>query len=325
MSNNVSVLNVDELRIAVQSELAFRHCGSMRRFSYAEQRGGKETLYGLTGAVYCMSTLGISYGNRRLRQNAADRLLSYQGRDGKFRGGYSPAHAAHMVIGSLNLLGQPVPPHIAPLAPTDPAVLAGWLELHDWSSTHKDLCAQVIPLLASGLVGVEWVNIFTNAIAGRLDPSRPLGTWCEADAPRFRVISCIYHVLSAFDAGLLPYPEPEWLIRRLLDLRWDLVDETVERTVCTDGDWAILLLRLCEILPDYYVQVHEAILRVSARRVREWHYNRSRVLELNTHHLFCYLWGTAVFQAVVRDHYTGGVVIDPLNDPSLYRLRMRLD
>jgi hypothetical protein len=35
---------------------------------------------------------------------------------------------------------------------------------------------------------------------------------------------------------------------------------------------------------------------------------------------YCYLWGTAVFQSCVRDHYTGGYVRDTLNDPALFRV-----
>lgn len=153
-----------------------------------------------------------------------------------------------------------------------------------------------------------------------LDTARPLETWCAADAPPWRVISCIYHVLSSFDAGRLPYPQPEMLFRRLLDLRWGEAGVDEQRTVGTDGDWALLLLNLCHVLPAAFPEAMAAILRVSARRVRDWHARHNAILSATTHHLWCYLWVTAVFQAAVRDHYTGGVAIDTLNNPAFYRL-----
>jgi hypothetical protein len=155
----------------------------------------------------------------------------------------------------------------------------------------------------------------------RLDPQKPRETWCSADAPPWRVISCVYHVLSAFDAGRIPYPQPDLLLRRLLDLHWDTAAKDEHRTVCTDGDWALLLLELSKLLPSRFAEVMGAITRVSARRVRDWHENREAILSTSTHHLYCYLWVTAVFQAAVRDHYATGVVIDTLNNPALFRLR----
>jgi len=312
-------LDIDALRQAMATELDSRRCGA--GFSYAEVRGGAETLYGITGAVNILSALGLPLGDRDRRRDAAARILRYQDAGGRFHGSDGPGHAALMVVGALNLLGEPVPANLAPLAPTDPAALVDWLDHLDWTSTHKELCGQTIPLLASDRVGPDWVAAFVRGIAQRLDPARPLETWCSADAPPWRAISCIYHVLAAFDAGRLPYPQPEWLLRRLLDLRWDDAGDDEQRTCCTDGDWALLLLRLCETVPDGFVPSMAAIRRVSARRVRNWHAHRDTILSLSTHHLWCYLWVTAVFQATVRDHYAGGVVIDTLNDPALHRLQ----
>jgi hypothetical protein len=255
-----------------------------------------------------------------VRRDAADRILSYRDAAGWFEGSDGPGHALHMVVGALNLLGERVPGDLAPLAPTDPAALSAWLDRHDWASTHKELCGQTIPLLASGGVSRAWTDVFVQTIAARLDPDRPLETWCSAEAPAWRVISCTFHVLSAFDAGRLPYPHPELLMSRLLGLRWDEVADSEPRTLCTDGDWAWLLLRLCEHVPHYGEAAISAIRRVSARRVREWHANREAILGVSTHHLYCYLWVTAVFQSCVRDHYTGGYLRDTLNDPALFRL-----
>lgn len=319
MNEAEPILRIDALRLAVAAELASRRCAD-EGFSYAETRGGPETLYGLTGAVNTMAALGIRPGNRERRRDAAARILRYQAADGTFRGSDSPGHAVHMVVGALNLLGEPVPANIAPLAPTDPAALDGWINRLDWTSTHKELCGQTIPLLASGRVGPEWVAAFVQEVEARLDPARPLATWCAPDAPPWRVISCIYHVLSVFDAGRLPYPQPEMLLRRLLELRWDEAGNREQCTFCTDGDWALLLLRLCDAVPVGFAPAMAAIRRVSARRVREWYDHRAAILSASTHHLWCYLWVTAVFQASVRDHYAGGVVIDTLNKPELFRL-----
>jgi len=314
-----AALQIGELKQAVAAELDLRRCAA-GGFSYAAQRSGPETLYGLTGAVNCMAALGLPLGDRSQRREAAARIVRYQAADGTFDGGVGPGHALHMVVGALNLLGEPVPPTIAPLAPTDPVALVDWLDRHDWTSTHKEFCGQTIPLLAGGRVGPEWIAAFVHGVESRLDPARPQATWCEADAAPWRVISCCYHVLSAFDAGRIPYPQPERLMRRLLDLRWETVDDDVSRTVCTDGDWALLLLRLCDLLPSHFETAMAAIRRVSARRVHDWHADRAAILAHDTHHLYCYLWVTAVFQACVREHYAGGVVIDTLNDPMLFRI-----
>lgn len=319
MNQTDPILRIDALRGAMASELDNRRCGG-DDFSYAGQRGGEETLYGLTGAVNIMAALGLHLGDRARRCEMAEGILRYQNADGTFRGPVGPGHALHMVVAALSLLGQPIPANIAPLAPSDSVALSAWLECHDWGSTHKELCGQTIPLLASGTVGPEWVATFLQAVEARLDPNRPLDTWCAADAPPWRVISSIYHVLSAFDAGRIPYPQPELLIQRLLGLRWNEVDNDVQRTVCTDGDWALLLLNLCNVLPAAFPAVMTAVRAVSARRVRHWHVNRETIMAADTHHLYCYLWVTAVFQSVVRDHYAGGVVIDTLNDPALFRL-----
>ena len=62
-----------------------------------------------------------------------------------------------------------------------------------------------------------------------------------------------------------------------------------------------------------------AMRRVSARRVEAWHADPQGALNLDTHHLYCFLWSTAVFQGCVCDHYVGGYLRDTLNDPALYQ------
>ncbi len=312
-------LDVRELKEAMGGELVKRHCPG-GGFSYSRIRGGKEELYGITGAINVMGVLGLPLGDRSARHEAAARIMAWRGMNGLFNDGSGPGHAAHMIIGALNILGEPVPADIAPLAPADPDELSAWLDNHDWRSTHKDLCGPAIPMLASGRVGPAWIDAFTSGISKRVDPCRPLETWCAADASPWCVISCIYHVFSAFDAGRLPYPHQELVMRRLLDLCWEDADDTVYRTICTDGDWAWLLLRLIERLPRHAERAMTAIRRVSARRVAAWVADRESILSECTHALYCYLWSTSVFQSCARDHYDGGYVRDTLNDPALFRL-----
>lgn len=315
----VKPLDIAELRAAVVRELEGRRCGG-EATSYADERGAGESLYGVIGAVNVAAALGLPLGDRAARAEWAGRILGYRDAAGHFTSRSGPRHAVHMALGALNLLGEPIPAGIGPLAPVAPAALSAWLERHDWHSTHKGLCGPTIPLLASGLAGAGWVEVFLRHVAGRLGPARPLETWCAPDDPPWRVISCVYHVLSAFDAGRLPYPHPELLLRRMIDLRWDAVPDVEQRTVCTDGDWALVLRNLCDALPHEAERVMAAIRRVSARRVRRWHERPGAVLGLGTFDLYCYLWVTAVFQSCVREHYTGGFVRDTLNDPALFRL-----
>lgn len=314
----MTTLRVSELKQAMAAELRRRQCDG-HPFSYARQRGGPEELYGLTAAVNILDALGLPLGDWAARRKAAERILAWRGPDGRFEGGSGPGHALHMVLAALNLLVEPVPPDIGPLAPTDPQQLPAWLARHDWASTHKELCGQTIPLLASGRVGAQWIEVFVRDVSHRLCPDRPLETWCAADAPPWRVISCVFHVLSAFDAGRLPYPQPDLLLRRLLELRWEDAPDSMPRTCCTDGDWALLLLQLMRQLPQHAERSMVAIRRVSARRVRAWNQDRETILGDCTHSLYCYLWSTAVFQSCAREHYTDGLVRDTFNDPALYR------
>jgi hypothetical protein len=313
------VLDTGELRAAIRGELEGRRFAA-EPGCFADRRGGGEALYGLTGAANIHAALGLPLGGRPEREGWARRILAHADEAGHFEGGSGPGHALHMVVAALNILGEPVPSGIGPLAPENAAELPAWLDRQDWGSTHKEFCGQTIPLLASGRVSAEWTDVLVREVGGRLDPARPLKTWCRPDAPAWRVISCVFHVLSAFDAGALPYPQPELLLGRFLDLGWEDAPDEEKRTVCTDGDWAWVLLRLRDQLPEQSERIVAAVRKVSARRVRAWHSDPEAVLSLRTHDLYCYLWSSAVFRSCARDHYRGGAVKDTLNEPALYRL-----
>src|SRR5690606_6065605 len=144
-----------------------------------------------------------------------------------------------------------------------------WLDPLDWRGTHKPFWGAVTPILATGRNGPQWTGVLLDHLASRIDPAHPLETWCEAGAPPKKVISCVYHITAALDAGCLVYPHAELLFDRLLTLGWENVPDAEPRTDCTDGDWAFLLLRLSEMRPGRAGEVMEKIRRVSARRVRQ--------------------------------------------------------
>ncbi len=312
-------LVIAELKAAVVTEL------ESRRFAdapgcYADERGGGEYIYGLTAAAFIHASLNLPLGSRENRAAWAGRILEHADAQGHFTSHSGPGHAVHMVVGALNVLGEPMPQKIGPLAPQTPKELVAWLEGLDWNSTHKELGGQTIPLLAGGHVAAGWADMLYDSISRRLDPASPKATWCKPNAPPWRVVSCVYHVLALFDQGARPYPQPQMLLDRLLDLKWEDVPGTVGRTACTDGDWAWVLLHLRDQLPQHGERIMAAIRKVSARRVRQWHGDRQSILSQTTHDIYCYLWSSAVFQSCVRDHYRGAPLTDTLNNPTLFRL-----
>lgn len=90
--------------------------------------------------------------------------------------------------------------------------------------------------------------------------------------------------------------------------------------MCTDGDWARMLIELSKNLPEYFVEVIKQINDVSFQRVEEWNMGMIDLTTMSTHHIFCYLWVTAQFQHLVRDHFKGPWLHDTLNSPELFRL-----
>ncbi len=316
---NIEPLNIAALKRAIIREL------EARRFAdspgcFANQRGDTETLYGLTGAVCIHAVLGVSMGERNAREQWAQRILALRGADGFFVGDAGAGHGIQMVICALNLLGEPLPAKIGPLAPYNSGDLTKWLDTLDWSSTHKEFLGQTIPLLAAGCVTQDWVDTFVKDVSARISARRPMEIWCKADDPAWRVISCMYHVLAAFDAGSIPYPYPKLLIGRLLDTHWEDASYETTRTACTDGDWAWMLMRLCEQCPEYFNAAINAVRKVSGRRITFMHEHPEAWLRESTHNIYCHLWVTAVFQSLIREHYRGNYLWDTLNSPALYRI-----
>ena len=312
-----TVINTNELRERVVGELEKRRLATG---SYRDIPGEGETLYGILGAVNILAALGQPLGSYNERTQWAERILAYQLDDGSFESASGSAHALGSVLQGLNLLGAPIPEVLAPLAPLRPQELPAWLETLDWTSTHKALCGQTRPLLASGIVSCEWISVLKERVAARIDRNRPLETWCSADAPRWKVISCIYHVLSPFDDGRVSYPHPRILIKRLLDLEWENVSDTERRTECTDGDWAAILLSLCNQLPEHFPDVMSRIRKVAERRVAEWNEQADAILQKPTFLLYCFLWGMGLFQQHIRDCFRGPYIWNTLDDPALFRM-----
>jgi hypothetical protein len=313
-------LNVCELREAFGAAIAARRVQG--------EPGGNtgivaqdDALLNLAGAVRAEAALGIPLGDETERRHRADQVLAFQRADGAFGDGELAGHKNCIALAALHLLGSPPPKRLAPLAPVAIDALDQWIEGLPWDSTHKRFWGEVSPVLASGLVGPDWCQRFMAGVTRRLDHHDSRATWCRPDDPSWRVISCIYHVVSAFDAGGLPYPEPERLRDRLLELRWDEAGDHEHRTFCTDGDWAWCLLRLAEQVPMNHGEVMRAIRNVSARRIKRWRADPQKVLAEPTRHFANHLWAEALFRNTIRDHYTGPPMVDVLNAPWLLRLQ----
>lgn len=308
-----------QLREEVAAELAERRRSHVPG-DYREVRDGEASLYGATGAANIHKILGLPLGSAEDRRSWAESILAYQLRDGSFS---SPprGHALCMALQALHILGYPPPPALAPLAPTDEASLLPWLDELDWSSTHKELWGRVAPLLATGAVSHSWRERFAAAVAARITPDDPLRTWCEPDAPPWRVVSCIYHVLSTFDAAALPYPHADLLLQRLFGLQWPERRRHEKATECTDGDWAWLLVHLCMLRPERTGRALAEIGEVCAQRATEFADGRLDFRTGSLHGIYCHLWVTACLQHIVRDHVRGFRLHDTLNDPSLLRVR----
>lgn len=311
-------IDIFHLKEIVFSELDKRR-SRISRFRYSNIRGGKPELYGTTAAVNIYVVLGIPLGSLWTRRKWANVIRSYRRRDGSFSGN-APEHALCMAIQAFNLLGAEIPKNVTPLAPLDVDSLTTWLEKKNWNSTHKDIWGATTPLLADGLVSPIWVETFVNNLTARLSPNNPKNTWCSSEAPSKKVISAMYHILQSFDAGGLPYPYPELLINRLLNLDWHKKRQQEEMTLCTDGDWGWMLMELCKLKPMYFEKAITQIKSVSKQRMYEWNHQVIDISALSTHHIYCYLWVTALFQHLDRSIFRGPWLHDTLNSPHLFRL-----
>ncbi len=305
----MKTINTSDVASRVLSELEQRRCAN-GEFSYAGERDGKESLPGIAMAIRILAVLGAMPADREARSRGAAKIRSYCDADGHFIAGegaeQGPAYAFGIACKALTALGAAIPDGIAaPRAPDDPAELMAWLDRHDWNSTHKNLCRHIKTEQGDNR---EWTEVFCNTVASRLSPDRPLETWCAADAPPWKVISCIFHMLTLFDRLALPYAQPEMLFRRLLDLKWESVPDTVPRTICTDFDVLWLLIRFAELyFPASMETVVTSIRQISERRVREWNENPGQDLaRRTTHEIWCFLISTDTFQFYARDHFTGG-------------------
>lgn len=311
-----------ELRNAMREELEGRRL-SDEPGDYAYGRDANEwPLYGVTGAANLFAELGFDFGAFADRQAWCDRINSFQAADGAYHCVSGPEHGAAMAILALNILGgRPARPvrHLAPLHAGD---LEAWLDAMDWEgSTHKEFCCAVSPLLASGFCGEDWVRTMRRNVGGRLAPARPMQVWSRPgeDVP-WRVVSCIYHVLTAYDAAYLPYPRPEMIWNRLAALDYERTRNDFRRTFCTDFDYAWVLDRLCRQMPEKSGEAQRRCEAVFGLMVQEWHDDRERMLGASTHELYCQCIGWAVYQNLLPGKFSGPPLQDTLNAPHLYRL-----
>lgn len=311
-------LDISSLNKIVFTEIATRK-SRWSKFQYADQKGEKPNFYGTVAVVNIHTVLNQPLGTTKERQKWASVIRSYQQKDGSFPG-KTPEHALCMAIQALNLLGGDIPKNIAPLAPVNLDEFKVWLQKEKWDSTHKRLWGGITPLLADKVVSDSWIEYFISTISSQLSLDSPKETWCSADAPPHKVISSIYHILQIFDAGALPYPKPDILINRLLDLEWHINRSSEKATLCTDGDWAWMLVELCKLKPAYFERAIDQIKSVGKQRVHEWNSQSIDISRLSTHHIYCYLWVTALFQDLDRTLFRGTWLYDTLNSPQLFRM-----
>ena len=311
-------LDIGKMKEVFRKELELRRVKESVGFS--DFRGGAVSLYGTVGAVNICQVLGFDHGSWDDRQKRAERILSFQDDDFSFPPPDSKAHALCMVLQALNILGANIPEEVQPLAPLDVQGLREVLRDHDWASTHKELWGMTAPLLATGTPDKEWRDSLLDVLGQRLTLLASPVTWSGADMAPARLISCMYHIFQIYDAGRVPLPKADLILKRLLGLDWPLVRQREGRTYCTDADWAWMLSEVVKQSPRMYPLVSSSILKVSRQRVLEWNLGRVELAQMSTHHLYCYLWSTALFQDLDRAGFVGSYIMDTLNQPAFFRL-----
>lgn len=311
----ISYAEIDE---RVCAELS-RRKSRFPHFGYADSRGARPDLYGTTGAINCFAILGRSLGSLRQRARWSRAVLKHQRRDGSFSGRMGPEHALGMAIQSLNILGTPIPENISPLAPTKPADFRRFLEVLDWTTTHKPLWGLATPLVAGNRISKEWMHVLDGYLRERSKEEKARIYKTNEDQ-KFKVISSIYHIFAIYDAGKVPYPDSYEVLSTLLELDWHENRGNEERTQCSDGDWAWLLMELCKMHPELTCDALRQIESVCEQRCNEWNAGLVEIESLSTHHIYCYLWVVARFQSIMRHSVVGGMLWDTLNSPQLFRI-----
>lgn len=321
-SDHMATMDTTDLRRIIGRELESRRL-SPAPGDYAYTRNGREhQLYGVIGAANLHAALGFDFGGLEARRAWCDRVNAFQEEDGTFTCVSGPEHGAAMAILALNILGgRPARP-VRHLAPLDAAALPAWLNRMDWDrSTHKAFCCAVRPVLASGFCDAHWMETLRENVESRIHPERPRQVWSGSDRdPPWRVISCLYHVLSGYDAAFIPYPMPALLWDRLSAIQYETTRNDHRRTACTDFDYAWMLTRLCHQMPEHFVDAHRRCHAVLDLMIGEWHDARDRMLSATTLELYCQCIGWAVYQRLLPGRFTGPALQDTLNAPWLYRL-----
>jgi hypothetical protein len=310
----VEPLDVTEIQRAYGRELARQEDALV--YDGAKLHGKALSLAGVVRTKAC---LGLSLGDGAERRAMADAILACRLEDGAFAEGDHAGHINCLAVAALSLLGV-TPPSDLPLAPpVIPDDLESWMDGLDWESTHKNFWGEMILTLANGRGEGRWRSRLLELVEARLGCD-PRETWCKVDDPPWRVISSIYHIIMPLVVNGLPCPQPERLLQRLLDLKWEDAADGEKRTRCTDGDWAWCLMRLAEEVDTDFQMIRAALRKVSARRIRLWREDSTWIQGEDPRQFANDVWGTAIFRHVARDHYQGPPLYDVLNAHWLYRL-----
>lgn len=313
--------DVNELKSWVWKELETRRLSS-EPGDYSYHRSNNSVpLYSATGSAKICAALGIGLGDCLTRERWIEHINYFQNRDGSFVSPSGNQHAAGEAIVALNILGGKPAHPVKHLAPLDSGKIKDWLESLDWNGTHKDFCAGVAPIIASGFYDRKWFRILYKYITDIVTTEKPVMPWCSEEDPPWRVISCIYHITHGLDAGFIPYPFPEIIWQRLSELDYENVRDSLRRTVCTDFDYMFVLSRLVHQLPDKMHEFLERCRLLSVKMIAEWSTKREELLaDFSTHDLACYLVGWSILQRALPGLFAGPVIYDIQNAPWLYRL-----
>jgi hypothetical protein len=317
------IIDIRGLAEAYERELALRHRPEISKFAFSDHRSGPSTLLATTAAVNIRAILGKDVGSFGDRAAWADHIASFNLHALHANGVQDPEHALCMAIQALNLLGTvpSLPAHC--FASRELEDVDKLIANHSWRSTHKALWGKVAPLLASGMVDADWRARLFDAIGKRLQDSRGrVHFGLDRAAAGHRTISVLYHLGMIYDSARAPYPFARQMAFRLLDLDWPSKRRSSKITLCSDADWAWLLMVLARQEPEVFPAAYEAIANVARARAVEWNSGTAALPAMSTHHLYCHLWSTALYQDLCRVFFRGPYIPDTLNVPSLFRIRL---
>lgn len=228
-------------------------------------------------------------------------------------------HLRCLAIQALNLISASPIVGNNIVAPLNAEKLPEFISSLNWESTHKSLWGLTAPILASNSVTSEWKSLFFELLTQRGRITDETAFWSRKSSPPWKKISSAFHVAQIFDCDGRAYPSPDMFIEHLKSLNWANARRDSDRTYCTDADWAWLTLKLAQQSPRHLKRAMLDIQSVSVQRTLEVRDFINSIDGVSTHHIYCFLWSSACFQSMCRQHFDGQHLWDTLNHPPLFR------